>query len=43
MNEQMKIFIVEVSKMKCFTATFKAKPGGHIVATNLLKIKNQEI
>ena len=38
MGERMKILIVEVSKRKCFTGTFKAKPGV-IVATDMLKIK----
>ena len=39
MDEQMKILIVEVSKRKCFTGTFKAKPGVIAVAIDMLKIK----
>ena len=39
MNERMKILIVKVSKMKCFTGIFTVKPGVTIVATNMLKIK----
>ena len=35
----MKMLTVEVSKRKCFTDTFKAKPGATIVATNTLKMK----
>ena len=36
MDERMKIWIVEVSKRKFFTA----KPGVIILATDMLKIKN---
>ena len=39
MDEPIKILIVEVSTRKCFTGTFKAKPGVIIVATDMLKIK----
>ena len=37
MDEGMKILIVEAFKRKCFTGTFKGKPGVTI-ATNMLKI-----
>ena len=36
MHEWMKILIVEVSKRKCFTGAFKAKPLATIVPTNIL-------
>ena len=39
LDKRMKILIVEVFKRKCFTGTFKAKPGVMIIATNTLKIK----
>ena len=39
MDERMKILIVEVFKRKCFTGTFKTKPGVTIIATNPLKIE----
>ena len=39
MDGRMKILVVEVSKRKCFTGTFKAKSGVTIVATNTLNIK----
>ena len=35
----MKVLIVEVSKRKGFTGTFKPKPRVIIVATIMLKIK----
>ena len=39
----MNILIVEVSKRKCITATFKAKPGVTIAATNTVnKFENKE-
>ena len=38
-DEQIKILIAEVSKRKCFTGTFKAKPRVTITATNTLKIE----
>ena len=39
MDERIKTLIVEVSKRKYFTDTFKAKPGVLVVATDMLKIK----
>ena len=39
MNECIKILVVEVSKKKCFTGTFKPKSGVTNVSTNVLKIK----
>ena len=39
MDEQINVLIVEISKSKCFTGTFKAKPGVTIIATNPLKIQ----
>ena len=41
MNEEMKILIVEVSKRKCFSRTFMAKPRVTMVANNMLKIKRK--
>ena len=39
MDERIKTLIVEVSKRKYFTGTFKAKPEVIIAATDMLKIK----
>ena len=38
-DERIKILIVEVSKRKCFTGTFKPELGVTIFATDTLKIK----
>ena len=39
MNKLMKILIVDVSKRKRFTSTFKVKPVVAVFANNLLKIQ----
>ena len=39
MDAGMKILIIDVAKRKCFTGTFKAKPGVIVVTTDMLKIK----
>ena len=41
MNEEMKVLIVEVSKKKCFSGTFMAKPRVTMVANNMLKIQRK--